>query len=127
MAEMADLNDRKDIEKLISAFYKKMLDDIIIGYIFTEVARVNLDEHIYTICDFWEAIIFSKPVYKRGSEVIQVHIDLNKKVQLKRGHFKRWLYLFHSTIDELFEGPYAELAKQRSISIAETMQKRLAS
>lgn len=120
-----DIESREDIERLISVFYDRMLKDMILGYIFTDIARVDLEEHIPVICDFWENVLFNKPVYKRGSEVIDVHIKLNRKIQLKKGHFRRWLYLFKSTLDELFEGLVSTRAKNRADSIALLMQKRL--
>ncbi len=102
-----------------------MLDDIIIGFIFTGIAKIDLDEHLPVICDFWETVLFNKHKYKRGPEVIKVHEELNRKIPLKRGHFRRWLYLFHTTVDELYEGEYAYRAKERASTIAESMQKRL--
>ena len=121
-----DINSREDIERLIKAFYVKMLDDIVIGFIFTQIAKVDLDEHLPIICDFWESLLFNKPVYRRGSKVMEVHHEINKKIVLKKGHFTRWLYLFHTTVDELFEGERANRAKERAVSIADTIQKRLA-
>ena len=111
---MKDIETRADIEELISRFYEKMLKDPIIGFIFTDIAKIDLDEHLSIICDFWETILFTRPVYKRGPEVMNVHHELNKKIPLKQGHFTRWLYLFSTTIDELFEGDYAENAKRRA-------------
>lgn len=124
---MNDIENREDIELLIFRFYEKMLDDIVIGFIFTNIAKINIDEHKSVICDFWETVLFNKPVYKRGPEVMKVHHELNKKIHLKKGHFTRWLYLFCSTIDEMFEGEYADRAKERANSIAASMQKRLGS
>ena len=120
-----DIGNRNDIEKLISEFYKKMLDDMVLGYIFTDVAKVNLEEHLPVICDFWENILFNKPAYKRRSEVIEVHLRLNSRIKLKKGHFTRWLYLFKSTLDELYDGTVASKAKKRADSIAILMQKKL--
>lgn len=122
---MTDIDNREDIERLISAFYDKMLDDIVLGFIFTDIAKVNLEKHLPIICDFWENVLFNKPVYTRGPEVIGVHIELDKKIRLKKGHFTRWLYLFHTTVDELFEGIISDRAKKRATSIAQLMQKKL--
>ncbi len=124
---MNDIETRGDIEELISKFYEKMLKDPIIGFIFTDIAKIDLEEHLSIICDFWETILFTRPVYKRGPEVMNVHHELNKKIPLKKGHFTRWLFLFSTTIDELFEGERAEKAKERADSIAKLMQKRLGS
>ena len=124
---MNDIETREDIELLIGRFYEKMLDDMVIGFIFTDIAKLNLEEHKSIICDFWETVLFNRPAYKRGPEVMRVHHELNKKIALKKGHFTRWLYLFSTTIDELFEGERAERAKERANSIASLMQKRLGS
>ena len=125
MIKKKDIENREDIEELISAFYSKMLDDMILGYIFTDVAKVNLEEHLPVICDFWENILFNKPTYKRRSEVIGVHLKLNNMIKLKKGHFTRWLYLFKSTVDEMYDGTVASKAKNRADSIALLMQKKL--
>ena len=124
---MKDIENRADIELLIAKFYEKMLKDQIIGFIFTDIAKIDLEEHLSIICDFWETILFMKPVYKRGPEVMNVHHELNKKIALKKGHFTRWLYLFSTTVDELYAGEMAEKAKERADSIAKQMQKRLGS
>jgi hemoglobin len=124
---MKDIETRTDIEILINRFYEKMLKDTIIGFIFTDIAKIDLDEHLTIICDFWETILFTKPVYKRGPEVMKIHHELNKKIHLKKGHFTRWLYLFGSTVDELYSGENAEKAKEKADSIAKLMQKRLGS
>ncbi|MEJ7676618.1 MAG: hypothetical protein WKG06_01825 [Segetibacter sp.] len=42
--------------------------------------------------------------------------------KLQRKDFERWLQLFNKTVDDLFEGEKAELAKQRALSIATVMQ-----
>jgi hemoglobin len=47
---------------------------------------------------------------------------VNKVLPLKEEYFKRWVQLFTQTVDELFEGDKAILAKQRAGSIAAVMQ-----
>lgn len=120
-----DIQSREDIDRLVSRFYERMMVDDVIGYIFTHYAKIDLDEHLPIISDFWETILFEKPVYKRGPKAMNVHVDLAQKVTFRKQHFNRWLYLFNTTVDELFEGEYASKAKTRANSIAETMQKRI--
>ena len=50
-----------------------------------------------------------------------MHYDLNKKVPLQKKHFKSWLQLFNTVVDNLFEGKITELAKTRAKSIADVM------
>jgi len=107
------------------SFYDRMMVDPVIGYIFTHYAKLDLQSHIPIIADFWETVLFQKPVYKRGPKAMEVHFELSRKVQLRKQHFTRWLYLFHQTIDELFSGTNAALAKERSVSIANLMKNRM--
>ena len=120
-----DIEDRGDIDRLIERFYERMMVDDVIGYIFTHYAKINLDEHLPIISDFWETILFERPVYKRGPKAMNVHVDLARQIPLRKQHFTRWLYLFNTTVDELFAGELATKAKSRAISIADTMQKRI--
>ena len=122
---LGDITDRGDIDRLIDRFYERMMVDDVIGYIFTHYAKIDLGRHLPIISDFWETILFGSPVYKRGPKAMQVHVDLAKQVPLRNQHFTRWLYLFHQTVDELYEGACADMAKERSSSIAETMQERI--
>ena len=114
-----DITSRADIEKLIIDFYEKVKLDKTIGFIFTEVVPINWAHHIPVIVDFWESILLDNPVYKKNA--MEVHYDLNKKVPLQKEHFDSWLHLFISTVDELFEGKIAALAKTRAKSIGHLM------
>ena len=49
---------------------------------------------------------------------MEPHILLNRKIKLADEHFETWLNLWQSTVDELFVGENATVAKQK----ANTMQ-----
>jgi len=112
--------NRQDIEMLITHFYEKVKKDPTIGFIFTNVVAIDWPMHIPLIVDFWETILLDNPVYKKNA--MEVHYDLNKKIPLQPAHFEAWLHLFTTTVDEMFEGPAATLAKTRAKSIAAVMQ-----
>jgi hemoglobin len=114
-----DIKTRADIEQLIVDFYEKVKLDKTIGFIFTEVVPINWAHHIPVIVDFWESILLDNPVYKKNA--MEVHYDLNKKVPLQKEHFDSWMHLFITTVDELFEGKIAALAKTRAKSIGHLM------
>ncbi len=120
-----DIAGRKDIEQLINSFYDKVRADELIGYIFSDVANVDWPHHMPIMYDFWESIIFYTGQYS-GNPML-VHTNLNKQVPLTSAHFTRWMQLFTATVNELFEGEKAELAKQRALSISTTIQIKLAS
>lgn len=121
--ENKDLNSRADIEKLLTAFYGKVVQDETIGIIFTKIFPLNLQSHIPVITDFWETILFGKPVYKKNA--MEIHFEINKVYQLERKHFDAWLHLFNTTIDEFYTGEKATLAKKRALGIAMLMQSKM--
>ena len=114
-----DISSRDDIRQLIDQFYEKVKDDAVIGFIFNDVAHVDWAHHLPKMYAFWEFLLLGTPDAYQGNP-IQKHLDLHQKVPLKVAHFDRWLLLFQSTVDELFEGPGAEDAKFRAFAISET-------
>ena len=116
----ADISDRIDIEKLIVQFYEKVKPDPVIGFIFNDVVDMDWQHHIPVIVDFWETILLDNPVYQKNA--MEVHYGLNKKIRLQKIHFDTWLSLFTQTVDALYEGKIASLAKTRAQSIAAVMQ-----
>jgi hemoglobin len=44
---------------------------------------------------------------------------------LRRGHFERWLWLWRATVEELFAGERAELAKAHAARVATAFHARL--
>jgi hemoglobin len=115
-----DITTREDISRLIIQFYEQVKQDGTIGFIFNDVVKINWEHHIPLIADFWETILLDNPVYKKNA--MEVHYDLNKKVPLHKEYFSQWLVLFCSTVDDLFEGKIANLAKTRARSIAAVME-----
>ena len=118
-----DLRVRADIEVIVLAFYQSAIQDPEIGYIFTDVANLNLEAHIPVICDFWETVLFGNMVY-RGS-VVHKHILLHNKSKLLPEHFEKWLGIWRTTVDSLFKGEKAEEMKNRAYMMAEMMKHKI--
>lgn len=116
---MRDIQSREDIQKLIDAFYEKLLQSDI-GYIFTDVAKIDLEHHLPILYKFWENLLLYSSDY-RGNPM-EVHLQLHKKTPLTKADFDTWLTLFDATADELFEGPKTEEAKQKARNIAGLMR-----
>lgn len=119
MTPKRDIETRGDIETFIQSFYKKVIVNETIGVVFTKIFPINWEHHIPLIVDFWETILLDNPVYKKNA--MAVHFDINKVFPLQKKHFDAWLYLFNTTIDEMFEGTKASLAKKRAEGIAQVM------
>lgn len=114
-----DLKTRKDIELLVDSFYEKVKHDNTIGYIFSDIAKVNWEHHLPKMYEFWETILFGQKGFKGNP--MEVHFKLNKIHPLETKHFETWKNIFYDTIDEHFEGEFADLAKQKAQSIADLM------
>jgi|SRR5687768_2560135 len=114
-----DIENRADLEKLLEIFYKKVFKDDLISHFFTEVVPLNLETHIPVIADFWESVLLDGRGYRKN--VMEIHLNISEKSKIEKEHLDRWVKIFIETVDELFEGPKASLAKQRAASIATMM------
>lgn len=120
---MRDIENRQDIDALLRVFYDKALTDDTIGFIFTDIAKLDMEHHLPIIGDFWDAILFGKKEYQqRERNPMQIHLQLNEKSALTSAHFQRWLKLWNETVDELFAGERAEMIKMRAHGIGRRMQ-----
>lgn len=120
---VGDICTREDCERLVRAFYGQALDDPIIGYLFTDIAKLDLEAHVPKITAFWATVLLGAHSYRGGA--FASHAELHMKSPLQRGHFERWLWLWHTTVDELFAGERAELAKNHANRVAIAFHARL--
>lgn len=114
-----DVSDSKDVNDIVTRFYDEMLKDSIVGFIFTDVAQIQLQHHLPIIVDFWSDILFKQKKYRGNA--LQKHLDLNQLINLKPGHFTRWLFLFNKAVDHKHAGENAELMKDRAEMVAKTI------
>ena len=120
--QMKDIENRDDIDELMRVFYERAMADATIGYVFTDVAKLDLDHHLPIIGDFWETMLFRTGDYARhGRNPLQVHGELAEKTPLLAKHFRRWLEIFEASIDELFAGDRADFLKMRANAIGNRM------
>jgi hemoglobin len=120
---VADIASRADCERLVRAFYGRAFADPLIGFLFTDVARLDLEAHVPRIASFWETILLGARTY--GGGAFRPHAELHAKVPLREAHFRRWVALWARTVDELFEGERAELAKAHAGRVAAAFHGRL--
>lgn len=118
-----DIRNRPDIALLIEAFYHRAFVDAVLGPIFVDVARMDLQAHMPVMCDFWETVLFQAGLYKGNA--FNVHLDLHFQVPLTAMHFQRWLDIWEATVDELFAGDKAIQAKIQAGRIAGSIRRRL--
>lgn len=112
---MNDITTKQDIEMLVNSFYGKVLKDECLEPFFKHLDFVA---HMPKMIHFWSFVLLDEPGYTTNVTDKHMHMPLTKT------HFERWVFLFHSTIDALFLGEKAEMAKQRATLIAWTIQNK---
>ena len=124
-ANTTDIETDRDVKLLVGHFYPRVREDSVLGPMFDEIGEVDWVEHIPTMCEFWETVLFHRSAYK--GDPLRPHVELNRKMQEVRAveldpkDFARWIALFHETVDELFAGARAEHAKGAASRMAEHM------
>lgn len=113
---LKDIETREDLEKMLRAFYTLATVDEMIGHHFAEL---DLESHLSVITDFWDKALFRNPVYY-GNPLF-VHKKLHEKNELETAHFERWIKLFGETVDGMFAGENAEMAKARAAAMAQSI------
>jgi hemoglobin len=121
---LADIATHEDVERLVHAFYTAALADPVIGFLFADVAKLDLEQHLPRIARFWETVLLGAQTYSGGA--FRPHLELHVQFPLKRGHFERWLWLWQETVDAMFAGPVADEAKRHAERVAGAFSMRLA-
>lgn len=120
---MQDISNREDIVQLLDTFYKTVRTDAIIGYIFNDAIGNDWSHHMPIMYNFWESVLFQRPAYQGNP--IKKHIDLHKHIPLKPEHFKRWLVLWTTTVNDLFQGNVADEAINRATLMANLIEMKV--
>lgn len=108
-----DIKTRTDVFLLVSTFYDKVRIDETLGPFFNNVIN-DWETHLELLTTFWESSLFLKTKYLGNPLEAHVKVDQENKNSITELHFGLWLNLWFETIDELFEGDYAENAKRRA-------------
>jgi hemoglobin len=119
-----DILSKDDIKKLVDSFYEEIGKDALLGPIFNDISKVDWSTHLPKMYSFWENAIFYTGGY--NGNPLKVHKHIHEMFPLTSVHFYRWNEIFTNTINRLFEGKNAELAKTRALHISMVLQEKLA-
>jgi hemoglobin len=109
---MKQIHDRNEIVILVNSFYLKIRGDDLLGPIFnSRIPEDKWEVHLEMLADFWETNLFGLAKFKGNPRQKHIDVDRDHNYGIEESHFQRWLQLWFETIDELFEGEYAEQAK----------------
>ncbi len=117
---MKDIENKDDLYLLVDEFYKKLLNDPEISYIFTDIVKIKLEEHLPILVTFWSQSLFNTGGY--FNNLTQIHLDISKKEYLTPELYKIWLNHFNTTVNELFKGQNADKIITQALSIATVME-----
>jgi len=112
---MHDISNKADIELLIKTFYSNLLSINEIKPVFD---GLDFENHIPKIVAFWAFVLLDEEGYK--TNVFDKHMHL----PIKPPMFDTWLKTFTDTVDSLFAGEKAELAKQRATVLSYTFKSK---
>jgi hemoglobin len=112
---MRDIEAREDIEKLINHFYSKLLQLPNMQPVFAEL---NFEAHLPQIVHFWSFVLLDEEGYKTNV------FDKHRHLQIDLTHFDDWLATFISSVDDLYLGQKADLAKQRATVLTHTFKSK---
>lgn len=121
---MNDVQNQDDLYIIVEDFYKKLLADAKISYIFTDVVKIKLEEHLPILVTFWSQAIFGTGGY--FNNLTQIHLDVNMKSYLSKELFEIWLAHFEAAINENFEGFNCERMKNMAHNLSTIMQIKIA-
>ncbi|PQJ29300.1 hypothetical protein BSZ32_12905 [Rubritalea profundi] len=118
-----DILGEEEVTQVIHTFYERVQVDEKLGPIFNDVVKIDWPSHLPVMVQFWRTIMFGDGGYQRNP--LMAHMKWTSEVRMDEQKFQHWLDLFHSTIDELFSGPNADLMKMRSANMATMLPRRI--
>ncbi|TAE85226.1 MAG: group III truncated hemoglobin [Bacteroidetes bacterium] len=107
-----DISNTDDVKLLVDTFYTAIRQDALLAPVFAQrIADDKWPIHLEKMYRFWGTLLLQTQNYN-GSP-FDKHIGLG----IDSTHFNQWVTLFGETVDSLFEGEVATLAKERANNI----------
>ena len=107
------IKNRTDVSLLVRTFYAKVRKDHVLGPIFIN-SITEWETHLELLTDFWETQLFLKRLYHGNPVTAHEQVDKKMNHTITSEHFGLWLNLWFETIDALFIGDVAWIAKNRA-------------
>lgn len=115
-----DLQNRADVYALVAAFYEKVRENKEIGHFFNKTIT-DWPEHLEKLTDFWETNLFMVSKFRGNPVRAHKEVDENFRHSIEQKHFGEWLNMWFTTVDEMFEGERANIAKNRARNMAHNL------
>lgn len=108
-----DIQNRADVSLLVNTFYDKIRKHPELGPIFNGIIT-DWDSHLELLTDFWETQLFLKRKYHGNPVIAHQEVDDKMDGTITSEHFGQWINLWFETLDALFDGERAWIAKNRA-------------
>lgn len=113
---MEDITTKADVELLVNDFYSRVLENEQLKPFFK---NLNFEHHMPRMIHFWSFILLDEEGYT--TNMTETHAKMPLTTEL----FDTWVKLFSETVDRLFKGEKANLAKERAMLLGWTMKSKL--
>jgi len=115
-----DIQNQIDLYKLVNLFYKKLLADNRLNYIFTDIVKINIETHLPILVTFWSQMILGTGGY--SNNLTDIHLKVDKLEHLSPEMFVLWMNYFNETVDENFYGIRANEIKEQAKNLSIILQ-----
>jgi hemoglobin len=107
-----DLEPGAEVQRLVDTFYDGARKDPVLGPVFNKIIGDDWSSHLPVMYSFWDSVVFGLGGYK--GQAVAKHIDIDRQIPLEAEHFRHWITRWNATVDGMFAGPNAELAKSKA-------------
>lgn len=112
-----DIQTPEDIEKMVRRQYHLLLHDTDTA---PKFAGLDLEQHLPHIINFWKMVLLAQPgSYTRNA------FEPHTRLGLTKTHFEKWVGFLEQAVNENFEGPQAEKAKNHGRLMSMIFQPKL--
>jgi hemoglobin len=122
-APSRDLDDPAEIDEMVRRFYGDVAQDDLLGPMFNDVARVDWSEHLPKLAAFWCRALLDLPGYVGNP--FRAHALVHDRRAFTAAHFRRWLDLFHETLELGWVGTNADRAHALADNVARVHSQQL--
>lgn len=117
---MTDIQTQKDLYFLVDEFYKKLLADSRINYIFTDVVKIKIEEHLPILVTFWSQMVLGTGGY--ANNLTDIHLKVDRLEHLTPKMFDIWIDYFNQTVDDNFSGDNSSEIKKQAKNLSTILQ-----
>jgi hemoglobin len=114
-----DIATDNDVGTLVRGFYRRAIPDPRLGPVY-ERFGVDWPQHLPKLVAYWQHVLLDRPGIRTNT--IGVHGGVQRVAPFGPEHIDRWVELWEETVDDLFVGAVAELAKTRARQVGRALE-----